>query len=104
MLQRRAEQGSQRYRVTVREGLVATVYTAWERAEPQPDGGRYRRIDSNNYRQIGSALQDPDHFASLDDMERAYGRQYRRAYRLIYRAHPQLKGRGEELDGEVVLR
>jgi len=104
ILRRRAEQTSRRYRVTAREGLVATVYTAWERAEPEPDGGRYRRIDSNYYRKIGSSLQDLDRFAAPEEMEEAYLRQYHRAYRLIYRIHPELKGRVEELDGEIVLR
>lgn len=93
-----------RFRVTVREGLAAKVYTAWERADPQPDGGRYRRIESDHYRQIGSVLQDPDRFEGVEEMEIAYRRQYERAYRLIYREYPEIRGRGEELDGEVLVR
>lgn len=83
---------------------MATVYTAWERADPQPDGGRYRRLDGQSYRQIGSALQDPDRYEDIEEMEGAYARQYQRAYRLIYRAFPDLTGQGEELDGEVIIR
>jgi hypothetical protein len=93
-----------RYRVTVKEGLVATVYSAWEKASPQADGGLYRRFDGEDYRRIGSRLQDVASFDSVDEAEKAYRAEYQRAYNIITGEHPSLVGRADTADGEIISR
>gem|GEM_PF-6486662 len=93
-----------RYCVTVREGLVASVYSAWERAARRGDGARYRLLNGQLYRQIGTGLQPLDQLVNVEEAEHAYQAEYERAYRIIYRDYPEVRGRGEELEGEVLVR
>ena len=90
--------------ISVREGLVASVYGAWEQATPGSDGARYRRFDGEHFRQVGSRLQPLDTFETIEHAEAAYEAEYQRAYQLIYAQYPDLRGYADEVDGEVVMR
>ena len=91
------------YLVTVREGLAGSVYAGWERTVRKPDGSVYRRMAGAVYRRIGSALLPLE---ELDDVDRAdveYERENQRAYQIIYGQHPELRGRGEQRLGEIIV-
>ena len=90
--------------VTVREGIAASVYAAWEPAEDQSDERAiYREFKGQTFRQIGStalstAKADGDETVTDDDHA-----EFARAYEAIYGEYPNLVGESTERLGLVVV-
>ena len=79
--------------VTVREGIAASVYAAWEAVQdPRDDRAIYRDFERQTFRQIGSAALSTakaDGDVTVTDEDRA---EFARAYEAIYREYPNLNG------------
>lgn len=80
------------------EGVVASVYSAWEPRPPMGDGARYREIEGVIHRQLGTAGR----VSGRRPPQEGQARECRRAYDAIYAAHPALRTSGLERGGEVV--
>jgi hypothetical protein len=103
VLQRRSHVHAPNFKVLARRATNATVYSAWEEADAVADGADYRPIRGRTYRRIGSALHVFESLDQIEEAERFYTEECRRAYEVIYGQHPEFKGTGIEMDGEVIL-
>lgn len=91
-------------RVTVCHGLAASVFAAWEPAMHDDNMARFRIIDGQLYRQIGSAVIVSDSEEGVQAAQDRYRGDCHRAYQSIYRRYPDLEGKGAEVNGEIVLK
>lgn len=89
-------------KVTVCEGVAATLYAAWEPTDSEARG-ICRRFDGILYRQLGSTSVSPDDDEALLAATSDFHREYRRAYDAIYAVHPEVRGVGQERAGVVVV-
>jgi hypothetical protein len=101
LLRARSPVARPRFRVLARRAGEILIYSAWEEAEPAPDGAEYTILGGHPFRRIGTTIQTVEELANVESAADVYRDEFRRAYDTIFSLHPEIADRGERVDGEV---
>ena len=101
LLRARSPVARPRFRVLARRVGEHLIYTAWEEAEPAPDGAEYTILGGHPFRRIGTIIQTVEQLSNVDSAADVYRDEFRRAYEIIFSLHPEIAERGQRTDGTV---